>query len=718
MERVEGISHEVDRDQVLHIVFDNPGEKVNTLNADRLRYLTERLDEARSSSSIRAVLFRSAKPEMFLAGMDVDQIAAVTDAHVGADGARQGQAVFQKIEDLGKPTAAAIAGTCLGGGTELVLACDAILMTDDAGARIGLPEVQLGIIPGFGGTQRLPRRAGLLAALDMILTGRAVVGKKAQRIGLVDRVVPAAYLDREAQALLVRAAEKGLPARRPLPLKDRLMGSIAPLRNFAMGKAAKKLESKVRRDQYPAPFRALEAIEAAFTRPLSEGLDLEARIIGELIPTPTAKNLMWLFKNQTALKSDEVVRAVPRRVDKVGVLGAGIMGGGIAQLVADKGLPVRLKDIRHDAVETALQTAAAVWQRKVDRRRLTRNGFADKMGFIAPTLDYSGFRNVDVVIEAVVENLAVKQSVIEEVEQRIDERAVLASNTSSIPISEIAARARRPERIVGMHFFNPVHRMPLVEVIAGRHSTPEAIATVHKLAIRLGKVPVLVNECPGFLVNRILGPYLFEAMLLLRDGSRIETIDGAMKEFGMPMGPCALMDQVGLDTANHASAVFRKAFGDRVGTDEVVLGKLVELERYGAKSGRGFYRYSKGKATEPDPEVYKLAGQSRRHELPAETLQERMVLAMINEAALCLQEGVVRSARDVDMAMVMGTGFPPFRGGLLRHADSIGIPIVVDRLARLADAQGARFRPAQLLEEMVRGQRRFYQRNKKAALPG
>ena len=513
-------SHDTDDNGILRILFDSPGEKVNTLNATILRDLDALLDQARDDRDVRGVMFASDKPGMFIAGMDIEQIASVGDALQGAEGARQGQAVFQKIADLGKPSVAAIRGTCLGGGLELSLACDFRVASNDSKTRIGLPEVQLGIIPGFGGTQRFPHRAGLLASLDLILSGRGVDGRKAKKLFLVDVVVAEAYVEREARKLLQRAIDEGRDkvkaAYKPRhAFVPKLMSSFGPLRGYAMKQAEKKVAARARKEHYPGPYKAIEAIEAAYTKPIREGLDIEARLIGELIPSPTAQNLMWLFKSSTALKGDRGVSALPRKIRRVGVLGAGVMGGGIAQLAADKELPVRLKDINFDAVLTALQTASKVWSKKVKRRRLSKNGFARKIGNISPTLDTRGFKTVDIVIEAVVERLDIKQAVLAELETVLDERAVFASNTSSIPISDIAAKARHPERVVGMHFFNPVHKMPLIEIIAGRHTSPEAIATVHDLTIKMGKVPVVVKDSPGFLVNRILTLYLLESMLLL-----------------------------------------------------------------------------------------------------------------------------------------------------------------------------------------------------------
>ncbi len=704
-----GIGHRWDDSGILSVIFDRPRESVNLLTPEILQELNRLLDEVRGHPDLRGLLFSSGKPGMFIAGMDVDQIARVEDARQGADAARFGQSVFQKIAELGRPSVCVIGGTCLGGGTELALACTYRIASDGSAVRIGLPEVKLGIIPGFGGCQRLPRLIGLTGALDLILTGRTVNGKRARRLGLVDQVVPEAYLERESVRFLKRAIDGKAPRRKTRPWYARLPEQVGPLRGFILKQARKRTASKVSPRDYPAPFKAIEAIEAAFTHPIPAGLEVEARIIGELIPGRTTKNLIWLFKAQTALKSRRSgLLAVPRKVKRMGVIGAGIMGGGIAQLAADRGIPVRLKDVQYRAILSALQTAHGIWRRKLRRRQITQRELTQKMGFISTTIEDTGWKHVDLVIEAVVENLEIKHEVLAALERRMGERAVFASNTSSLPISDIAARALHPERVVGMHFFNPVHRMPLVEVIAGRRSSPEAIATVQALAIKMGKIPVIVRDGPGFLVNRILTFYMNEAMRLLAEGVRIETADGAMKSFGMPMGPFEVLDEVGLDTAKHVGEVLKAGLGKRVGGDNALLEALVLAGRLGKKNGRGFYRYHDGRRTSPDGDVYGLVGAPAPREIPLETLQERMVLAMVNEAAYCLEEKVVREPRDVDVGMVMGTGFPPFRGGVLRHADAVGIPVVVDRLSRLAEAHGERFRPAESLQTMVRDQRRFY----------
>jgi 3-hydroxyacyl-CoA dehydrogenase / enoyl-CoA hydratase / 3-hydroxybutyryl-CoA epimerase len=706
-----GMVHEQDPDGIVRITFDQPGSNANLLSREILEALDRLLDELSRREGVRGLLFESAKPGMFLAGMDVEAIAAIKDAYEAGEGARRGQAVFQRIADAPWPTACAIGGACLGGGSELALACAFRVAADDPAVRIGFPEVRLGIVPGFGGTQRLPRLVGLVHALDLILTGRQIGARRAERIGLVDRIVPPLRLRREALAMLRGAAERGRhgAARRGRPLAARLVESAGPLRRRLLADTRRKTAKRFSPADYPAPFRALDAIEAAFAVPLSQGLDLEARIVGELAPTRTSKNLIWLFTQRNALKKDVGgYQATPRRIRKVAVLGSGVMGAGIAGLVAQREIPVRLRDVREESLLRGLKSALRD-AREAAAQEGNGPGRAERaIGFIAPTLGLEGLARADLVIEAVVEDLSVKQAVLAEAEERIGERAVFASNTSTLPITEIAARAVHPERVVGLHFFNPAHRMPLVEVVAGHRTSPEAVATVHAFALELGKTPVVVRDSPGFLVNRILMAHVSEAARLLGEGFGIDAIDCAMRAFGMPAGPFELLDRIGLDTAKHASAVLEAAFGKRLGGAVALLDAMVADGRLGDKNGRGFHRYRGGVQAGADPKAAKLAGAPAPKELPGETLQERMVLAMVKEAVVCLEDGVAREPRDVDVAMILGTGFPAFRGGPLRYADAVGIPVLVDRLSRLADGQGERFRPAGLLREMVREERGFY----------
>lgn len=711
MERGAALAHRVDGDGILRIVFDSPGERANLLSSRLLGELSRLLDDARRREDVRALLFSSAKPRMFLAGLDIEEIAALTDAYQGAETARFGQSVLEKIASLGRPSACAIDGPCLGGGLELALACTYRLAAAGPAVRLGMPEVQLGIIPGFGGTQRLPRQIGMVAALDLILTGRRLGAGEARRVGLVDLLVPAEYLEREALALLRRALEQGEAAvtaslGRGRPLIRTVLEGFGPWRRLMADQARKRASRRFSPEDYPAPFRAIEAVEAALGQPTAEGLDAEARLVGELTPTPTSQNLVWLFQNRTALKSDlGGARAAPRQVRRLAVIGAGVMGGGVARLAADRGIPVRLRDLRYEQILGALRPShgAGPGSRGDGGPSPTR-----RTALIAPTLDETGLSGVELAYEAVTEDLGCKREVLARAERRLGEEAVFATGTSALPVSEIAARALRPERVVGLHFFDPVGRIPLVEIVAGRRSSPAAVATAHAFARRLGKVPVIVADSPGFLVNRILTVWFNEATRLLTEGVRLDALDRCMLRFGMPAGPFALLDQTGLDSASRLAAALRAALGERAAEVGSLLEAMVAEERLGRRTGRGFYRYRNGKRTVPDRTVYDLAGAPAPREVPAETLQERMVLAMVNEAALCLEQDVVRAPRSVDVAVVLGAGFPAFRGGLLRHADAVGIPVVVDRLQRLADAHGERFRPAESLQKMVRRQARFY----------
>jgi 3-hydroxyacyl-CoA dehydrogenase/enoyl-CoA hydratase/3-hydroxybutyryl-CoA epimerase len=700
------IDQQLDSDGILKIMFGRPESGVNILDGPLLNALDNLLDEIAGREEIRALLFGSAKPGMFMAGAGLNRIEEITDASEAAEWARNGQSLLQRIADIGLPTAVSIGGLCLGAGAELALAVDYRVASTARMVRIGMPEVKLGIIPCFGGSQRLPRLVGLKTALDLIISGRQIDGREAHRLGLIDLLVPPAYLEREALELLRKALTHGQgPLVRSLPRRSRPLESavekVGPLRRLLLDRRRRRIERKSRADAHPAPFRAIEALEAAVAQPLPQGLDIEARIAGELIPSSSAKNLIKLFRHRNALKAGlGGPRVPPLTVERVAVIGAGTMGGGIAWLAAERNLPVRLKEKNPATILEALRRANEEGGGGREHRQ--------KLANIAPTTDDSGLTRIDLVIEAVEEDLALKREVLAEAEQRLPERAVFASCASALPVREIAASALVPERVVGLHFFNPAGRMPLVEVIAGLHSSPEAVATAHAFAVRLGKVPVVVADSPGFLVNRILGLYVNEALRLLAEGVSIGAVDRAMEAFGMPQGPFALLDFIGLEDAARVADVLNEAYGERVGGDTSLLETMVGAGRLGAKNGQGFYNYRDGRRTVTAEEAGRLAGSGESRELPQETLQDRMLLAMVNEAAICLQERIARGPRDLDTAMVLGAGFPAYRGGLMRYADSAGLPLVVDRLARFADAHGERYRPAELLREQARHNRRFY----------
>jgi 3-hydroxyacyl-CoA dehydrogenase / enoyl-CoA hydratase / 3-hydroxybutyryl-CoA epimerase len=697
---------EVDGDGIAWLVFDRAGTKVNLLTRAALERLDELLGEVErgaAGGSIRGLVIRSGKAGTFIAGADVNEIAAVTDPLVAEKSALEVHAVFRRIERLRIPTVAAIDGTCLGGGTELALTCRYRLASDRPETRIGLPEIRLGIIPGFGGTVRLPRLVGLTGALDLILTGKTVAARQAERLGLIDERVPTPLLYRRA-AEVAGGTRPGAPVKPPLG--TRLLDGTPPGRMLVLSQARKRVLRETR-GHYPAPLAALEVVRRVRGMPIDEALREEARTLGRLVASDVSKNLIHVFHLLEGAKKAGPA-AEPRAVARVGVLGAGVMGGGIGQLLAQKQISVRLKDIQAEAIASGLRHASELFARLVRRRRLTGREAKQQLALISPTLDYSGFGSVDLVIEAVVERLEVKRTVLREVEARVMPDTVLTSNTSSLSITAMQEVLERPDRFCGMHFFNPVHRMPLVEVIRGERTSDEAAATVFALARRLDKVPLIVRDGPGFLVNRLLGPYLNEAAWLLVDGASIEAIDEALLDFGMPMGPLRLLDEVGLDVARHAGSTLHSAFGERMRPPEV-MERLATTERLGRKGGRGFYVY-RGRKEHPDEDIYGEAGLPvERAALPKEEIQERAVLAMINEAARVLEEGIVARPGDVDLGMITGTGFPPFRGGLLRYADTRGPAVIVARLEELARRHGPRFEPAPLLTSLAAQARGFYE---------
>ena len=463
---------------------------------------------------------------------------------------------------------------------------------------------------------------------------------------------------------------------------------------------------------YPAPLKALEAVERGFSRSLSEGLALEARFLGELVVTDVCKNLISLFYLNESNKTDSGVAdqtIKPQSIDEVGVLGAGLMGSGIAQVVSYRDIQVRMKDVSDEAVTKGLESARKIYLKAVKKRRMSEEELDRKMSLISGTLDYRDFNVVDLVIEAAVEDMAIKQSVLGEFERVAKGEAIFATNTSSLSVTELATASARPENVAGMHFFNPVHRMPLVEVIAGEQTSDMTIATLVAFAKRLGKVPIVVKECPGFVVNRILGPYLNEACLLLEEGNKIEAIDKALLDFGMPMGPFRLFDEIGIDVADKVQDVLGAGFGNRSKPSQV-LRRVYKSGRLGRKNNRGFYLHDK-KRMSVDDSVYDVVAELRTGPGGATEgeMQNRMLLSMVNEAARIVEEDIVRKPAHVDLAMIVGTGFPPFRGGLLKFADHLGIGTVVDRLETYKNKHGRRFEPAELLKEMEKNSQSFYQ---------
>jgi 3-hydroxyacyl-CoA dehydrogenase/enoyl-CoA hydratase/3-hydroxybutyryl-CoA epimerase len=693
------------------VTFDLPGEPVNKLS-DAVKVEFEALlIRLRDDAAIRAAVLISGKPDNFIAGADIEEFTALTTETAAERLSFEGQEMVSRIETLSKPVVAAIHGACLGAGLELALACHYRVATDHPKTQLGLPEVQLGLIPGAGGCQRLPRLIGLRAALDMILTGRSERGAKALRLGLVDELVPPSILRVTAVAAADRLAREGLARRRPKGgLQGLVLDRTAAGRRLVYRRAEQQALAKTG-GHYPAPQRALEAVRIGLEEGITAGLAAEHRYFGELAVGDVSRKLVQVFFATTALKKDDGIppgSAVPRQIRRLGVVGAGFMGAGIAgTAVLNVEVDTRLKDADLARVGKGLRAATQLLAERLRRRRLTRPQFERLSALVSGGADYRGFGRADLVIEAVFEDLALKRQVLAEVEAVARPETIFASNTSTIPIRDIAAHAVRPERVLGMHFFSPVEKMPLLEVIPTEATAPEAIVTAVRFGRRMGKTVIVVADHPGFWVNRILSPYLNEAAILLTEGVPIELIDRTMSAWGFPVGPIALLDEIGLDVAQKAGAVMHEAFGDRLRPPDT-LARLIGEGRLGRKSGRGFYRYHEGHKAGVDDSVYPLLGVRPVEDADAGLVQRRLVHAMLNEAAMALDEEAVRSPRDGDVGALFGIGFPPFRGGPLRTIDDLTATRIVDVLRDLQDVHGPRFAPAESLVEMSAHGSRYY----------
>jgi len=629
--------------------------------------------------------------DWFCAGADVDEIASVTSSLEARSLSRSGQTLLQRLADLPSLTAAAVHGDALGGGLELALACDAIILSADPEVGVGLPEVKLGIIPGFGGTQRLPRRIGLQDALKMILTGRAYTPRQARDVGLSDRTIDTEGFRGHAACLLRNWNTDAFEDRGESEgILTELMEGTRPGRKMIFRSARKKTRAKSG-EHYPAPFAAIDAIQNGLQEDLETGLEIEADTVSELAQKPESQQLIRLFQNTRNLQEVGDGPEAPMR-GRAGVIGAGVMGGSIAQLFAYNQIACRMKDVDPEPLKDGLRNARSIFQKGVDQNRWTQDFVEERMALITPTLNWRGFRRRDVIVEAVPERLDVKRQVFSELERHTDEGTILATNTSSFRLSEIAEEMDDPSRLIGLHFFNPVRKMKLVEVVYQEGVTdPAWIERARRIVSELDRVPVTVRDGPGFLVNRLLFFYLQEAMLLYREGAGVEQVDEVMEAFGMPQGPFEVMDQVGLDIAAHVTDTLQDAFPDR-SEGLQVLGHMTEREWLGKKSGRGFYQYD-----EDDRTVNRdLGGLINRNDRePGEReIRDRLLFMLINEAVRVMNEEIVDSSDALDTAMILGTGFAPFRGGPWTYASTRGWDELRTNMEAFADTHGDRFDPA------------------------
>jgi 3-hydroxyacyl-CoA dehydrogenase/enoyl-CoA hydratase/3-hydroxybutyryl-CoA epimerase/enoyl-CoA isomerase len=701
-------------DGIVELRIDLAGESINKLDQATLREFDAATQAIAKAGDVKGVIVTSGKG-VFIVGADITEFGSMFAAgeEAVAAGVLEVNRMLSRFEDLPFPTVAAINGICLGGGTELVLACDYRVIS--TAGRIGLPEVKLGIFPGFGGTVRLPRLIGVDNAVEWIATGSEKKPADALKDGAVDAVVEPDKL-RDAAIAMAREAIAGR-----LDWQGRRADKTGPLKlnqteqAMAFTSAMAVVGGKAG-PNYPAPMLALKNMQAAAGLGRDAALEVEARHFAKAAVTPQAEALIGLFLADQAVKkiAGGWVKKDAREIRQAAVLGAGIMGGGIAYQAAYKGTPIVMKDIRDDALALGMSEAGKLLAKQVEKGRMTPAAMTETLSRIRPTLNYGDFGSVDIVIEAVVENPKVKKAVFAELEPLVPEGAIIASNTSTISIDSLAQGLSRPGNFVGMHFFNPVHMMPLVEVIRGAKSSVAAVATTVSLAQKMGKTPVVVNDCPGFFVNRVLFPYFAGFHMLLRDGADFQAVDKVMERFGWPMGPAYLMDVVGMDTAVHAANVMAEGFPDRMqpgfrSTTEV----MVDAGRLGQKNGKGYYVYApdkKGRPKKsPDPASYELiaAVVAGRREFSPEEIVARCMIPMVNEVARCLEEKIVATPQEADMALIYGIGFPPFRGGACRYVDQTGAA----RFVALADqfaGLGKLYEAPQLLRDMAAAGRKFF----------
>ncbi|AUX27996.1 MULTISPECIES: fatty acid oxidation complex subunit alpha FadJ [Sorangium] len=726
------VSLEVRPDGVAVVTYDVPGEAVNTLKPTFAGDLERIMGQIASNPLIKAAILVSGKADTWIAGADIDMLKSVTTAAQAEAMCRAGHEAVLRIVRSPKPIVAAIHGAALGGGFEVALACHARVLSDDKKTVLGLPEVQLGLLPGINGLQRLAERAGLQAALDHGLTGKNMRPSKARQLGVADDVVPAPILKETAAALALKLARvEGGPPFRPEragkkgPKLDAAALTRAALERNPIGRAllfqqAQKQTREKTGGHYPAPERIIEVLRAYAERGFDASREVEARAFGELVVSSTAHRLMELFFATNAMKKDTGVddpSVQPRKVEKIAMIGAGLMGAGIAYVSLNAGIAVRLRDRDDASLGRGLKYVTDILGDRVKKKQLTPLERDQKLALLTATTDSSGLKSADLVIEAVFEDLAVKHAVLRDVEANGKDGVIVASNTSSIPISRIAAASRRPENVVGMHYFSPVHKMPLLEVIRTEATSPEVVATAVAVGKRQGKTVIVVNDGVGFYTSRILGPYMNEASWLLAEGVSIEQVDRALVAWGWPVGPLALLDEVGIDVAAHIGPIMIEAFGERM-SPPPTMAKLVAGDRKGRKNERGMYLYGaaakkKGKGKHPDESVYAVLGlpvpkAKDKPPVAIEEIQMRCSLQLVNEALYCLGEGILRSPRDGDIGAIFGLGFPPFRGGPFRYVDALGPAEVLRRIEVYERRFGKRWTPAPALVEAARTGKRFY----------
>ncbi|MBZ0114405.1 MAG: enoyl-CoA hydratase/isomerase family protein [Thermoanaerobaculia bacterium] len=703
----QAFSLRVDSDGIATLTFDLPRSPVNLMSRSVLVDLWTLIqDDLAHREDISSLVLLSGKSTGFIAGANLDEILGVDDPRLAAEISRLGQGVARAWEQLPYPTISAIDGACMGGGTELSLACDHILVSDRPGLKIGLPEVRIGIIPGWGGCVRLPRRLELVDALDLILRGGSVDGPRAVELGLADALLPHSQFRRAVGAYVANLVFRPSPSRKRRPHG---FASRTRIGRRIVFDRARETALEATRGRYPAPLRAIEVVRLGIERGAEAGFEAEERAIGELATSPVCKDLIRVFRLVEAAKKagppDDDGAPLPR---SIAVLGAGNIGAAIAHLIARRTeIPIRLVDLDRGALERAMASSSRAFSAQVHRGRLTSVEAKRRQALIRPTFDPTSISGCDLLIENVYEQLPLKKSVLAEAARHMGEQAILATNTSSLEVGRIAGSSERAERVVGIHFFAPVQHMPLVEVVRAPKTSDRALGIALRLARELGKVPIVVRDSPGFLVNRILFFYLVEALWLLHEGHSVTEIDRTIEQWGMPIGPFAVMDEIGVDGTVRVARSLAETFGPRLPLPPWV-DDWVETGAVGRRVGRGFYLYDEDRhRTVADPDLQstldiRLYPETAHSREPL----DRLMLRMVDEAAQCLDEEIVEGPGQLDLAMILGTGFPTFRGGLCRWADRQGTQEILETLERVTAGCGERFRPSKALRAMA--QRGFY----------
>jgi 3-hydroxyacyl-CoA dehydrogenase/enoyl-CoA hydratase/3-hydroxybutyryl-CoA epimerase len=695
-------------DGIAVLTMDVPGETMNTLKAEFGPEISAVLAEIKADSSIKGLVVISGKADSFVAGADISMLDACTSSDAAKALSSQGHQVFAELEGLSIPVVAAINGACLGGGLELALACHLRVCSDDGKTMLGVPEVQLGLLPGGGGTQRLPRLVGITTALDMMLTGKQIRPKQALKMGLVNDVVPNSILLETAVNLAKKGKKTAAPVKKSLV--NKLLESTSFSRDIIFNQARKQVEKKTQ-GNYPAPAKIIDCVRQGLNKGMAKGLEIEATHFASLVMSSESAALRSLFFATTEMKKETgAAGAVPRKVRKAVVLGGGLMGGGIASVTTTKAkIPARVKDINDKGLSNALAYAYKLLDKGVKRRHMTASARDGLMSLMTTTTEYTGIKDADIVVEAVFEDLSLKHQMVKDIERECGEHTIFASNTSSLPISQIAAAAARPENVIGLHYFSPVEKMPLVEVIAHEKTSQETIATTVAFARKQGKTPIVVKDGAGFYVNRILALYMNEAAQLLLEGQRIEHLDKSLVKFGFPVGPMTLLDEVGIDVGAKISPILEKELGERFQAPSA-FAKLLNDDRKGRKNGKGFYQYGPKakKAKLVDESIYGVLGIINASNKDGKEISERCTIQMLNEAVRCLEEGIIACPRDGDIGAIFGIGFPPFLGGPFRYMDTLGAAHVVARLEHYQKQHGERFAPSEKLKQMAQNGERFF----------